>query len=287
MKKISLLLLAAILLNGISIVSFAQNVKNDLSLTLGYFNSNNQTHYLMVHAKSKIDGKFQMIPNVAVTFYISTESPANVLGKAVTNEKGEALVLIPPSAKNEWNKSAKQSFIAVSQTSKLFDEAKGTLDITKAKIKMDTLADRKIVATLVELKDSVWTPVKGVDIKVTVKRLDGDLNVSETATYATDSLGVATAEFKRDSLPGDAKGALTLIAKVEDNDLYGNLSAEKLVPWGAAFKYNSEFDKRTLFARRGRSPIWLEFMAYSIVLVVWGILFYLFGQIRKLKRLGV
>ena len=124
MKKISLFLLAAILLNSISIVSFAQNVKNDLSLALGYYNSNNQVHYLVVHAKSKIDGKFQMIPNVSVTFYISAELPANVLGKAVTNEKGEALVLIPPSAKNEWNKSAKQSFIAVSQTSKLFDEAK-------------------------------------------------------------------------------------------------------------------------------------------------------------------
>jgi hypothetical protein len=138
-----------------------------------------------------------------------------------------------------------------------------------------------------ELKDTVWTPVKAIDVKIAVKRLDADLNVAETPTYETDSLGVASADFKRDSLPGDSKGNLTLIAKVEDNDVYGNLSSEKIVPWGKSIKYYTEFDKRTLFARRGKSPLWLELLAYSIVIAVWGVLIYLFGQIKKLKQLGV
>lgn len=286
MKKHSYIILSAILLNLIGIAAFSQSAKNDLSLSISYFNSNNHIQYLVAHAKSKIDGKFQQIPGVSLTFYISAESPANIIGKGITNEKGEALIFMPPTAKEEWNKSAKQSFIVVSQTSKLYDEAKGTLDISKAKIKIDTAADRKIIATLVELKDSVWTPVKGVDVKIAVKRLDADLNVSETPTYATDSLGVASADFKRDSLPGDSKGNLTLIAKIEDNDLYGNLSSEKVVQWGSSFKYLSQYDKRTLFARRGKSPIWLQVIAYSIVVAVWGILLFLVGQIRKLKRLG-
>ncbi len=287
MNKHSKIFFSAILLQLLAITAFSQAEKNDLSLSISYFNNNNHTQYLVAHAKSKIDGKFQMIPNINLSFYIATEDAANLLGKAVTNEKGDALLFIPPTAKDEWKKSAKVSFIIVSQKTKGFDEAKGNVEITKAKIQIDTAADRKITATLLELKDTVWTPVKAIDVKFAIKRMDADLNVAETPTYATDSLGVASADFKRDSLPGDSKGNLTLIAKVEDNDVYGNLSSEKIVPWGKSIKYFTEYDKRTLFARRGKSPLWLELLAYSIVVAVWGVLIYLFGQIKKLKQLGI
>jgi len=33
-----------------------------------------------------------------------------------------------------------------------------------------------------------------------------------------DSTGMASAGFKRDSIPGDEKGNLILVARVEDND---------------------------------------------------------------------
>jgi len=183
-------------------------------------------------------------------------------------------------------KSSKQGFIVVSDSSHLYDAVQTNIDLVKSRIKLDTGADKIINATLLELKDSVWIPVKGVDIRVAVKRLGSELNVSETQTYTTDSLGTVSAEFKRDNLPGDSLGNLILVAKVEDNDIYGNLSTEKQVPWGVDTKYSAAFNHRTLFARRGHSPVWLEWMAYTIIAAVWGVLLYLFVQIRKLKRLG-
>ncbi|NNV55554.1 hypothetical protein [Limnovirga soli] len=287
MKKHNQLYILIALLSCLSFNARAQATKNDLVLNLSYYNNNNQSQYVMVHAKSKIDGKFQQIPGIDVRFYITSDSSsANLLGKAITNEKGEAFVLIPPSAKDEWNKSANQSFIAVAQASKLYDETKTNVDIVKAKLQIDTSADKVITAKLLALNDTVWLPVTGVDVKVAVKRLDGNLNVNETETYTTDSTGTVTAEYKRDSLPGDAKGILTLIATIEDNDVYGNLTVEKAVPWGATFQNTSVFDKRTLFARRGHSPIWLELMAYSIILAVWLVIFYLIMQFIKIKKLG-
>ena len=284
MKKLNYISIVIILLS--SIHSFAQE-KNSLLLNLAYFNNNNNYQYLTAQAKTRVDGKFQMVPGVELSFYITSESPSNLLGKAITNDNGYATVMIPPSAKEEWNKAAKQTFVVTSSASKLYDAGNGTVDVTKAKIKIDTAADKKITATLYELKDTAWIAVKGIDLKVAVKRLDGDLNVSETPTYTTDSLGSISADFKRDSLPGDSKGNLTLVARLEDNELYGNLTAEKVVPWGSVTQYTSEFDKRTLFARRGKSPLWLEFMAYSIVAGVWGVLIYLFFQIKKMKSFGV
>ena len=178
-------------------------------------------------------------------------------------------------------------FLAVADSSGLYSGVTTTLDLTKARIKLDTAGDKKIIAVLVEQNGTEWIPVKGVDMKIAVKRLGGDLNVTETPTVTTDSLGEASADFKLITLPGDVSGNLVLIARVEDNDLFGNLSTERTVPWGTPSNYVSDYNNRSLFARAGRSPLWLLWMASAITLSVWLVIFYLFFQIRKLKKLGV
>ena len=287
MRKIKYIILTAGLILFLTEVSLSQVAKNNLILGLGYFNNNNQLQYLKANTKAKIIGKFRQVADIHLSFYISSEDPANLLGKAVTNEKGIANLFIPPSARSAWNKSAKQSFLVVSEPTKEYDAVHSNFDLTKSRIQIDTLPDRKITATFSELRDSAWVAVKGVDMKVTVKRLGGDLNISETPTYTTDSLGLVNADFKLDNLPGDSAGNLVIIAEVDDNDVYGNLTTEKTVPWGESSKYISAFNQRSLFARRGWSPLWLEWMAYSIIAAVWGVLFYLFLQIRKLRKLGI
>ena len=262
--------------------------KNTLVLGVKYYNDNNAAQHLVVSAKSKIDGKFQKIGNIAVKVFITNDSNKNnFIGAGITTERGEFILFIPPSAKTEWVKSATQNFVAVSAANKLYDEARTETTITKAKIKIDT-ADGKIVnAKLLVLTDSVWKPMTGVEMVIAVKRLDGNLNISETATYTTDAAGVVTGEFKRDSLPGDSKGNLVLLANVIDNDIYGNLSAEINVPWGKPLIYTTNYNNRSLFARRGHSPFWLEFLAYGIIIAVWVVIIYLVIQIKKIVKLGL
>lgn len=268
----------------------AQNTaeKPTLILTLKYYNDNNLTHHLLAQAKSKIDGKFQNIANVPLKFYITNDTEkSNLIGSAITNGKGEAIIVIPASAKQQWIKSPNQNFVVVSAATKTFDAGNAELAITKAKIKIDTTEGKIITAQLVALVDTTWTPIAAVDMIIGVKRLGGILNANETPTYATDSLGGAIAEFKRDTIPGDAKGNIILIASVIDNDVYGNLTAEMKAPWGGKTIYTSNFDHRTLFARRGYSPIWLELLAYGIVIAVWSVIIFLFFQLRKIVQLGV
>jgi hypothetical protein len=289
MKKyniIQLLIVAVLLMPS---MLMAQDVdKNNLVLTLKYFNDNNKSHHLLVQAKSKIDGKFQQIADMPVRFYIGLEPMVeNLLGKGVTNDKGEALLVIPPQAQAEWLKSPIQNFIVLSDGNAKFEEGRGDLTITKAKLKIDTVEGKIITASIIALIDTVWTPVASVDFVVGVKRLGGLLNVNETQTYTSDSTGMISAEYKRDSLPGDQKGNLVLVASVIDNELYGNLTTEIEVPWVSKSVYTTNFDHRTLFARRGHSPIWLELLAYTIVLAVWSVIIYLVFQINKIKKLGI
>jgi hypothetical protein len=281
-------LLLAVFCSICVFVSYSQDsTKNDLSINVAYYNNNNQYQYLVATAKTKVNGKFTEVSDVHLNFYIGSVDKVNLLGSSVTNHSGSAMLFIPASAKDTWIKSSKQSFIAVANESKQYTSAQGDVDITKAKLKIDTASDKKITVVFMELKDTVWAPVKGVDIKVAVKRLDGDLSVStETPTYTTDSLGRVNADFQRENLPGDSKGNLILVAKVEDNDTYGNLSVRQTAPWGVPSIYVSNYDDRTLFSRRGKSPLWLYFMAYGTILTVWSILIYLAFQIRKIKKLG-
>ena len=288
-KTINIIGLFFILLVVLPELLLAQAVeKNTLSLTLKYYNDNNITHHLLVQAKSKMDGKFQKIAHIPVQFYITNDTEKkNLIGSGVTNEKGEYVVVIPAAAKEEWLKSPHQNFVVVGESTPKFDEGRAEVSITKAKLKIDTVEGKIITAKLIALVDTTWTPISGVDVVLGVKRLGGVLNANETLTYTTDSSGTVKAEFKRDSIPGDAKENIILVASVIDNDVYGNLSAELAAPWGAKTIYTTNFDHRSLFARRGHSPIWLELLAYGIVAAVWAVIIYLLFQIRNIKKLGL
>jgi len=267
--------------------SFAQDAtKGDLNVSLNYFINNNKIPYLLAKVKTKVEGKFTPVAGIRLHLFLNNDAIENSIGTVVTNNKGEATAIIPASAKAQWASSIKHTFLASFEGDKRYASTKADLTVGKAKILIDTTSDRKITATVLEMKDTSWVPVKGVELKMGVRRLDADISVNETATFTTDSIGQATAEFKRDSIPGDANGMITLVAKMEDNDQYGNLLIELPVAWGAKFTPVSTFNRRTLFATRDKAPIWLMFIAYSIVFTVWGILVSLVVTVFKIKKIG-
>lgn len=288
-------LLNKILLGSLSIIflfssydGFAQTAdKGSLSLAVSYFNVNNQVPYVSVKVKTKIDGKFQNVAGIPLKLSLNKDSAGTLIGNVVTNERGEALALIPPSLKNEWDKTANHTFHAFFAGNTKYDSTSADVTAIKAKLLIDTVAGRSVVATLMEMKGATWIPVKGVDVVLAIKRMGGDLNINETPTFATDSTGKAAGDFKRDSIPGDLNGNITLVAKVLDNDSYGNLSVEKKVHWGSKFVSKAnDFNARTLFATRAKAPIWLMVIATGIIIAVWTVLIMLVLNILKIKKLG-
>jgi hypothetical protein len=277
-------LLVMFLLSGF--VAFSQTAeKGDLSIGVNYYITNNRVPYLVVKVKTKVDGRFKNVGDIPLKLYLDKDSTGTFIAKVITNERGEASAMIPSSVKKEWNTQSKHTFLASFDGDKKYSSAKGDLTVSRAKILIDA-ADKKVTATVLELKDTTWTPVKGVDVILAVRRLASDLNINETPTFTTDSTGKVSGDFKRDSIPGDAKGNITLVAKVVDNDQYGNLVIEKSVPWGAKFTPVNTFNNRTLFATRDKAPIWLLFIVYSIVIGVWGILIVLVFNLLRIKKMG-
>jgi hypothetical protein len=259
--------------------------KGDLSVAISYFQVNNSLPHLAVNVKTKVNGRFQPVGGITLKLYVDTVSTAAAIGTVVTGENGDATTFIPPLAKKEWGGFKTHTFLATFDGDKKFEATKANLTVAPAKMLVATTG-KVITATLLQLKDNSWIPVKGVDVKIGVRRLGGDLPVNETPTFTTDSLGNASADFKRDSLPGDSKGNIVLVAKVEDNDQFGNLATEKTVPWGVKSKYESTFNEHTLFATRDKAPGWLILISSCIIIGVWLTLILLVRNIFRIRKIG-
>ena len=119
-------------------------------------------------------------------------------------------------------------------------------------------------------------------MKVGVSRLGSMLLVGEEATYTTDSTGQVTAEFKRDKLPGDAKGNITLIGKLEENDVYGNLEASVVQNWGTPVSDELKELPRALWS--SHPPIWMLITFIVLMTAVWGHYIVIIFELFRLRK---
>ena len=293
MKKLNLnkFIAVALLMLFISPGAKAQDNKKTLLVDVIYHLKldKNAVPFVEVFTKIKVDRSFIPVKNIQAKIFIGDTLAANLLGNVTTDENGRAIVGIPESVKNIWDSSATVSFKAITDATKEYESAEGESTITKGKIEIDTTSDgttRSIVAKFLALNGKNWEPVNNVDLKVIVKRSIGNLSAGDADTYTTDSTGQVSVDFNKIGIAGDATGMITIVAKTEDNDTYGNVSIEKQVPWGSPFVAKDEFDLHSLFATRDKAPIWLMLLATSIIIGVWGVLVYLVRQIVIIKKQG-
>ncbi len=258
-------------------------------LSLRYFLPENKVPYIIVNTKKKVGRKFEPVKNITVHVYYNEATQNNLLGKITTAENGEGKIAFAPSFKNTWDSVNEFKFVAASVAAKGEEVLDADLTIKKAILVIDTLIDAEARTVTAQLKEKIgneWVAVKEIEMKLGLKRSLGNLTVGDAETFTSDSTGTASAAFIRDSMPGDEKGILVLVARVEDNDIYGNLVVEKMVPWGVKLKAENNFWHRTLWSTGNRAPVWLLFLALSIIIGVWGTLFYLVRQLLKIKKMG-
>jgi hypothetical protein len=259
-------------------------------LSINYFLPANQVPYLEVTTKKKVGRKFEPVQNISVNIYFNQAEQKNLLGEVSTDTIGKARIGLPPSFRNTWDSLDEFKFLAQSDSTAGQEPLTADITIKKAILTVDTTSvdgARTVIAELKEKSGNAWVPVKDIDMNLSIKRMLGNLSVGDEPVYTSDSTGVSSAEFKRDSIPGDEKGNITLVAKVDDNHSYGTLLAEKTVNWGSAIQPPKDFfAQRTLWSTRSEAPIWLLFLVYSIGGGVWIVIIYLIWQLMIIKKMG-
>jgi hypothetical protein len=128
------------------------------------------------------------------------------------------------------------------------------------------------------------TAVKGIDIHFYAKKSFGLLPLAGDNT-TTDENGEAGIDFPTD-LPGDASGNVIVIARVEDDDNLGTVEATKTINWGVPVNTEQHEQTRALWSSGNNAPWPLTITITSVVVIVWGIIFYMFFQLVAIKRAG-
>jgi hypothetical protein len=268
--------------------SSAQEEKKSIKLGLSYSQINNQLPELIATAKSKLGKKFESIEGTEVQFFLSEQSPKNLLGKAITNKKGIASIEIPVNVVTRLDSLSPFKVVAFIAESKKFEEQTTETEITKARVELllfEADSTRKVEAKITTLKEGKWIETSGVEVKLFVRRLLSDLPIEENA-LTTDDAGGVSADFKM-IIPGDAKGNIIIGAKLDDNDSYGTITAMEFATWGTPRKVDRSFFERSLYGSRDKTPIWLLVVPGIIIVTVWGLILYMLFLIYRIRKVGI
>ncbi len=230
--------------------------------------------------KAKVNGTFIKLPLLKVTFIQVNDDGETVFGFAITDRNGKALLKIKADSLKA-NKEGKLTFKAVFAGNKSMDPADASVSIKRARLEIIPVKGDSLLSVTVKLIDlgtGAETPVPETVIGLFVHRSFFPLKLGEGTT---DANGEASIEIPN-KLPGDAKGNITLMARLEENELYGNLEASIAPQWGVPVSDKLHELPRALWS--AHPPIWMMVTFIVLMGTVWGHYLVIIIQLFRLRK---
>ena len=269
---------------SLSVPSIGQD-KISPRLDVVYYQVDSGMRYLLVKVRKKVEKRFESIANAEVRVQMDLPDGAREAGTVVTDAKGEAKVVLSGDMLSTMDDLDEYTFSAeISETDSL-EEVSESVTVKASRLKLETDdADKTIRITLETKDDGTWQAFEGAELGLYIKRRFGRILVGDELNV-TDENGVVELAFETE-IPGDANGILAFEAAIEDNDELGNVYTTSSAKWGTPMVVTNGFYKRTLWATRDKTPVWLLIVPNVIIAGVWGVIIYLIILIFKMKRLS-
>jgi len=235
---------------------------------------------LKATVQAKIGGTLTKLTGLKIEFTNTSDSLTKKLGDAITDSRGFIIFNCKPdqlTTDAEGKLNFKASFAgkdSIESAEELVSVKRARLDITP--LKEDSLLTVKV--KLIDLSTGTETAVPEIDLGVFVKRLFSALKLGEGKT---DEAGEASIEIPN-NLPGDAKGNITLLAKLDENEVYGNLEAAVTQPWGTPVSDELKELPRALWS--SHPPIWMLVTFIVLMTAVWGHYIVIIFELFRLRK---
>jgi hypothetical protein len=216
------------------------------------------------------------LPGMEISFFEGAGK--GLITKIITDTKGIARLELGSDIKLTTDNTGMWTFGS---------EYKGNDSIEAASSEL-SVKDVKLLMTLNEV-DSIKTisvsaftggngkdkPVAGEVVKIYVPRMFSLLPLGE---ITLDESGGGTLEFPKD-LPGNKEGNLTIIAKFEENEKFGNVEKRSEIKWGTPTDYSVPTSHRALWTKT--APRWMIYTLSVLLTGVWG--HYMFAIISLIR----
>lgn len=138
---------------------------------------------------------------------------------------------------------------------------------------------KTIIINASEISDNnKLIPIEEVDVYIYVPRLFSHLLIGEGWLEG----GTCEVEFPVD-LPGnDEFGNITIIAKIEDNEIYGNVEKTASIKWAVPLPPPVIVTKRGLGDTD--APLWMVYTLITLMSIVWAHYIWVIYSILVLKK---
>ncbi len=230
--------------------------------------------------KAKVKGWPVNLYKLKVTFYQVVNEEDVMLGFAITDNNGKAVFNVKGDSL-KTDAEGKLQFKMVFAGNKLMEAAEEVVAFKRARLEITPVKEDSLLTVQVKLVDAgtgTETPIPETAIGIFVKRLFLPLKVGEGTT---DENGEATIEFPN-NLPGDVKGNLTLIAKLDENETYGYLESSVVEQWGTPVSNKIEDQPRALWS--SHPPLWMLITFVVLMAAVWGHYIVIIYELFRLRK---
>lgn len=229
---------------------------------------------------AKVKGWVIKLRQLKITFMQVTADAEKELGYVITDGYGKAVLNIKTDSLKA-NSEGKLLFKAIFAGNKQMDPADGEVAIKRARLEITPVKEDSLLSIKVKLIDiatGTEIPVPETVLGIFVQRSFKPQKIGEGTT---DENGEATIEVPN-NLPGDAKGNITLLAKLDENETYGNLETAVVQKWGLPVSDKLNELPRALWS--SHPPYWM--MATFIILMstVWGHYLVIIIQLFRLRK---
>jgi len=224
------------------------------------------------------------LENAMVEFTASNGTISNILGKANTDQEGNAIYKFA-YAGLPADKDGMVSYAAKFTGTDKYPIAEATFNAKPAKIHLffsieDSLRILKVTATQKNAKGEVAAIPKET-VLIYIPRLFSLLKIGE---IALDENGTGTMEFPKE-IVGDTLGNLVVIAKIEENDQFGFVQGRNVINWGVHKQYyKAEVPSRELWTPI--APLWMIITLLIMLAGVWAHYMYAVYELIMIKRLS-
>jgi len=235
---------------------------------------------LKTSVKAKINGTLTKLAGFKIEFTIGADSTAKKLGEAITDSKGVAIFTCKADQLTT-DAAGKLNFKASFPGKDSIESAEELVSVKRARLEITPLKEDSLLTVkvkLIDLSTGTETAVPETDLGVFVKRLFSPLKLGEGKT---DEAGEASIEIPN-NLPGDSHGNITLLAKLDENEVYGNLEASVTQPWGTPVSDELKELPRALWS--SHPPIWMLVTFIILMSAVWGHYLVIIIQLFRLRK---
>lgn len=282
MKNSQIHIIAVIIILFFSYINaIAQDKKKKtVKVRVEYFKDYDQNERIVATVRIK-EKRYVAFADAPLNFYNVNDTGRVLIDKIKTNKKGIA-ILGGLNSYDLYTDSAgiisfEIEYIGDANTKKT---EKGVefkrVNMEISFFQKDTIKYIEIDAEEIEFANKT-KPLKNAEIQLSIK---GTFSNLEFISLESDENGKVIAEFPID-MPGDTSGVLTIVAKINEDDVFGTVESRGKINWGKHLILSKE-------KQRGLgdtdAPLWMVYTLIILLSAVWFNYLYVILIIFKIKR---